>query len=228
VYWPVFLLAAGLPLPDAICVHGYLTVDGAKISKSGRNVEVGPVAAQCGIDALRWYFARACRTRTDADVSIDAICDAYDRDLADRLGNLVQRCTTLAAKLTGGRVPTPSDAPPARELVAFADEVPVRVDAALDAFAPDEATATIVGLLDFANSYLERTAPWRIARADPGAAASALYAPLYAAGVAARELRPFAPDIAATIAGRIGELHPGAELRVGPPPLPRKRSRAQP
>lgn len=228
VYWPAFLLAAGLPLPDAIYVHGYLTVDGAKISKSGRNVEVGPVVEQCGTDALRWYFARACRTRADADVSIDAICDAYDRDLADRLGNLVQRCTTLAAKLTGGRVPAPSDTPPARELVVLADELPARVDAALDAFAPDEATAAIVGVLDFANSYLERTEPWRIARADPAAAASALYAPLHAAGVVARELRSFAPDIAATIAGRIGELQPGAELRVGPPPLPRKRVRVRP
>ena len=228
VYWPAFLLAAGLPLPDAIYVHGYITVDGAKISKSGRNVAVDPVVEHCGADALRWYFARACRTRVDSDVTLDAICDTYDRDLADGLGNLVQRCTTLAAKLTGGRVPAPSDGLSARELVALAEELPARVDAALDAFAPDEATAGIAGLLDAANSYLEATAPWRLARADPAAAASALYAPLHAARVAARELRPFVPDVAATIAGRVGELQPGAELRVGPPPLPRKRVRERP
>ena len=227
VYWPAFLLSAGLPLPDRICVHGYLTVDGEKIRKSGRNVEVGPVIERCGIDALRWYFTRVCRTRVDSDVTIDAICDAHDRDLADRLGNLVQRCTTLAAKLIGGRVPPRGDGAAARELHARASRVPARVDAALDRFAPDEAAAAIVELLDAANRYLEETAPWRLARTDPAAAAAALYAPLDAARVAAGELAPFVPDAEATIAARLGDLDvplvPGAELRAGPPPLPRKR-----
>ncbi|HEY5921628.1 MAG TPA: methionine--tRNA ligase [Kofleriaceae bacterium] len=228
VYWPAFLLSAGLPLPDRIFVHGYLTVDGEKISKSRRNVEVGPVIERCGLDALRWYFARCCRTRSDSDVSIGAICDAHDRDLVDRLGNLVQRSTTLAAKLTNERVPPRADTADARQLDAQAAALPVRVDAALDRFAPDEAADAIVELLDAANRYLEATAPWRVARTDRQAAAVLLSAPLRAAGIAATELAPFVPGVATTISERLGELVPGAELRAGPPPLQRIRTRSEP
>jgi methionyl-tRNA synthetase len=226
VYWPAFLLSAGLPLPDRIFVHGYLTVDGEKISKSRRNVEVGPVVDACGLDALRWYFARRCRTRSDADVSIDAIDDAYDSDLVDRLGNLVQRCTTLAVKLTHGCVPAPADTPAALELRATSRALPARIDATLAGFAPDEAAAAIVELLDAANRYLEAVAPWRLQRTDPAAAAAALHAPLEAARVAATELAPFVPGVAATIVERVGALRPGDALHAGPPPLPRKRKRA--
>jgi methionyl-tRNA synthetase len=216
VYWPAFLLAAGLPLPDRIAVHGYLTVDGEKISKSRRTVEVPPVVESCGADALRWYFARRCRTRADGDVSLAAIGDAHDADLADRLGNLVQRCIALC----DGRVPERHDHP---ELRALAEALPARVDAALDAFLLDDATAAIIELLDAANRALEHAQPWRVRRTDPRAAAASLYAPLEVARIAAGELAPFVPGIADTIAARLGDLVPGAELRTGPPPVPRKR-----
>ncbi|MCW5801793.1 MAG: methionine--tRNA ligase, partial [Deltaproteobacteria bacterium] len=104
VYWPAFLLSAGLPLPDRILVHAYLTRDGRKIGKSSGGYPIGPLLDACGADGLRWYFARRCRTRGDADVDAAAACDAHDRDLVDKLGNLVQRCTALLGKL-GGRVP---------------------------------------------------------------------------------------------------------------------------
>jgi methionyl-tRNA synthetase len=184
------------------------------------------VIEQCGLDALRWYFARACRTRVDSDVSVAAICGAHDRDLADRLGNLVQRCTTLAAKLTGGRVPPRADTAAARELGAIGQSLAARVDRALAAFSPDEATAAIVELLDAANRHVDATAPWRLARTDERAAAAALYAPLDAARVAASELSPFVPGVAAVITGRLGDLEPGAELPAGPPPVPRTKSPA--
>ncbi len=230
-YWPAFLLSAGLPLPDRILVHGYLTVDGDKISKSGRNVEVAPVVEQVGADALRWYFARRCRTRADSDVSLAAICDAYDGDLADRLGNLVQRCSALAAKLCAGCVPEPSDTPAATELRARAEALPARIDTALRAFLLDDAAAAIVDALDAANRYLEQIAPWRLQRSDPAAAAGALYAPLELARFVAGELSPFVPGVAQTIAAALGTedlaalwgvLRAGHPLRIGPPPLPRK------
>jgi methionyl-tRNA synthetase len=233
VYWPAFLLSAGLPLPDRIFVHGYLTVEGEKISKSRRNVEVDSVIERSGVDALRWYFARRCRTRTDSDLSIAEILDAYDRDLADRLGNLVQRCIALAATLTAGRVSEPRETADARELRALAERVPARVDDAISRFAPDESTGAIVELLDAANRYLEITAPWRLQRTDPQAAAAALYAPLEAARIAAGELSPFVPGVSKIIAARLGDaelastwggLQPGGPLRSGPPPLARKRS----
>jgi methionyl-tRNA synthetase len=213
VYWPAFLLSAGLPLPDRIFVHGYLTVDGEKIAKSGKHVEVPPIVERVGVDALRWYFARRCRTSRDADVSIDEIIAAHDGDLADGLGNLVQRCTTLAAKLGCPIEPTPDGA----DLIAYAEALPARVDAALDAFLLDDAAGAIVDVVARANRDLERTAPWVLARTDPAAAAKALHAPLEVARIAAGELAPFVPRLAATITERLRDLRPGA------PPVPRLR-----
>jgi len=228
VYWAAFLLSAGLPLPERIFVHGYLTVDGEKISKSGHGVEVAPVVAAVGSDALRWYFARRCRTRKDADVSLATIAHAYNHDLADGLGNLVQRTSALVHQIAGGRVPAPGGTP--SPLQALAEALPGRVDAALDAFLPDDAVAAIAGLVDAANHGLEQAAPWRQARTDRAAAAAALYAPLEAARIAAAELAPFVPGVARTIAARLGDdaqqpgwggLVPGAALAIGAPPLPR-------
>lgn len=235
VYWPAFLLSAGLPLPDRILVHGYLTVDGDKISKSGRTVEVAPLAERLGADALRWYFVRRCRTRGDADVDTRAIAAAHDRDLADGLGNLVQRATALAPRLAGAPIHPPAVEPAeAAHLRVLAQALPARVDAALDAFLPDEAVAAIVELIDAANRALDRTAPWRIARTDAAAAAAALYAPLEAARIAAGELSPFVPGVARTILARLGDPD-GAPLWgrpltacAGPPPLPRKQVRSGP
>jgi methionyl-tRNA synthetase len=230
VYWPAFLLSAGLPLPDRIAVHGYLTVDGEKISKSRRSVEVAPVVAEHGADALRWYFARRCRTSADADVALGAIADPYDGDLADRLGNLVQRTTVLAAKLSAGRVPAIAETADANALRARATALPARVDAAFTANVFDDAAAAIVELLDDANRCLDRAAPWRSQHVDPAAAAAALYAPLEAARIAAGELSPLVPGVADAIAARLGVgldpgwggLVPGALLHTGPPVLPRR------
>lgn len=208
---------------------------GAKISKSRNPAPVPPVVERWGADALRWYFARRCRTRADSDVPTDALGDAYDRDLADRLGNLVQRTTTLAAKLScseHARVPEARTTPASSELRAIAETLPARVDAALDAFLPDDAAVAIVELLDAGNRYLEVVAPWRLAHADRDAALASLYAPLEVARFAAGELEPFVPGVARIIAERLGNaeltptwgtLAPGVELHVGPPPLPRKR-----
>jgi methionyl-tRNA synthetase len=217
VYWPAFLLSAGLPLPRRLFVHGYLTVDGEKISKSGKNVEVPPIVAQVGVDALRWYFARRCRTSRDGDVSLDEIVAAHDGDLADGLGNLVQRCTTLAARLGHAVAPPAHATADAAELLARAAALPARVDAAVDAFLLDDAAAAIGEVVDHANRYLERAAPWRLARTDPAAAAAALHAPLEVARVAAAELAPFVPRVARTITERLRGPEPGS------PPIPRLR-----
>lgn len=225
VYWIAFLLSAGLPLPTKIAVHGYLTVDGAKISKSVNPVPIGPVIERWGVDALRWQFARF-RAHADSDIALGCLGDAYDRDLADRLGNLVQRTSTLIAK-HGGAIP-----PRSHELRAIAEALPARVDRALEALHPDEATTAIIELLDAANRHLEITAPWKLER---DAALAALYAPLEAARFAAGELEPFVPGVARLIAERLdadlsttwGTLEPGRQLRVGAPPLPRKSLHAR-
>ena len=248
VYWLAFLLSAELPLPTTIAVHGYLTVDGRKISKSNNPAPVPPVVDRWGIDPLRWFFARHCRTRVDSDVPRETIGAAYDRDLADRLGNLVQRTLALVEQLgasdragAGGEiraasivVPVSRDTAESLALRAIAEALPARVDVALAAFLPDEAASAIVELLDAANRYLETVAPWKLARTDREAALSALYAPLEAARFAAGELAPFVPGVSRVIAARLGDaslvpvwgtLRAGDALRGGPPPLPRTIAR---
>ena len=125
VYWPAFLLAAGLPLPERICVHGYLTIDGEKIAKSGRAVPVPPIVERVGADALRWYFCAAAARAPTPTSRWRRSREPRDNDLADRLGNLVQRCVTLA----GDRAPPASDLK--QPLRALAEALPARVDAAL-------------------------------------------------------------------------------------------------
>ena len=204
VYWPAFLLAAGLPLPDRIFVHGYLTVDGEKIGKSRRSVDVPPLVAQTSVDALRWYFARRCRTRVDSDVSLGAIIAAHDRDLAGGIGNLVSRTITLAARV--------GTSPGEHALAARVDALPAQIDAALDAFALDDAAQAIVELVDAANRSLEETAPWRLAKTDPAAAAVALRGPLAVARAVTGELEPFVPDVARTLAAHLEDARSGPAI----------------
>jgi methionyl-tRNA synthetase len=238
VYWPAFLLSAGLPLPDRIEVHGYITRASEKLSKSGTHVETKEVLDAVGVDALRWFFVRRCRTRGDTDVTVPAIAEAHDHDLADGLGNLIQRCAALVRKVNDGRIPDGGGASATNEeLRALAEVIPARVDAALDAFLLDDAVGAICTLIDAANRALEVTQPWRLAKTDPVAAARALYAPLEAARIAIGELQPFVPRLATHLARRLGasnagngraELSPqwgllpvGALLAIGPPPVPR-------
>jgi methionyl-tRNA synthetase len=235
VYWPAFLLAAGLPLPDRLLVHGYLTIDGEKISKSGRTLEGPPLVAKVGVDALRWYFARRLRTSADGDVSEAAIIAAHDTDLAGGLGNLVQRAVALASRASGGRIPPrPPETPDDAALRAHAEALPAAIDRAIDAFLPDDAAAAIVALVDAANRHLDARAPWRSIRAgDLPAAAAAVHPVLEAARIAAAELAPIAPRASALLIDRLGgaaesswgHLPAGVELRPGAPPFPRLRER---
>src|SRR5439155_25707719 len=130
-------------------VHGYLTTATEKISKSGVHVDIGEVLDAVGVDALRWYFARRCRTRGDTDVTISAIAEAHDHDLADGLGNLIQRCTTLLHRL--GRSPDRTDDPQLRaddpKLRAIGEALPAKVDAALDGFLLRDSDGAICALV---------------------------------------------------------------------------------
>ncbi|HTE54439.1 MAG TPA: methionine--tRNA ligase [Kofleriaceae bacterium] len=205
VYWLAFLLAAELPLPERLFVHGYLTLDGKKIAKSGEGFDVVPVVERCGVDALRWFYARQCRARADSDVSIDAILACHDTDLANRIGNLAHRTATLAAKV--GTAPHVSS-----ELDASA--LPGRIDAALDAFAIDEAAAAIIETVDAANRYLDRAAPWKLAPRD---AAAALAPVREVVRIVIDELEPFVPSTSRAL--RNAEVIPrrrGQYSTVGP------------
>jgi methionyl-tRNA synthetase len=114
VYWPALLLSAGLPLPDEIAVHGFLTIDGRKISKT--RTDGAPEAkqprkyiARFGADAVRYYLLRAIPPFRDSDFSEQGLADVYTADLANGLGNLCTRLTTLCARAGLRLAPTPDN-----------------------------------------------------------------------------------------------------------------------
>lgn len=212
--WPALLASAGLPLPDRVLVHGYLTVDGQKISKSGVSVDPFALIDRFGTDAIRHVLLRHVRTIRDGDLDEGRITAARTTDLANGLGNLVGRVTALVTRTCGDREPA-SREPDAvdAELLRAAEALPARIDAAVDRFALDEATGAIFELVADANRYVDRTTPWVASAAREGHLA-VLVRVLRVLG---HELAPFLPATAAAIHARVGE---GAIVH-GPPLFPR-------
>lgn len=151
VYWPALLLSAGLPLPRAIFVHGHLTVDGRKISKSLDNtVDPFPLIQRYGADALRYYLLRAVRTGGDGDVSEARLREVYNTDLPNGLGNLVRRLEALCEGCGYGRAETPDT------------HVPRDVKNAMDNFDFAGALRTIWREVGGMNREIDAVRPWEL------------------------------------------------------------------
>ncbi|SDS97021.1 methionine--tRNA ligase [Jiangella sp. DSM 45060] len=205
VYWLAQLLSAGLPLPTAILVHDYLTADGVKLAKSGgATADPSALVARYGTDALRWWFVREVPRTGDTDFTEDRLVARHDLELANGLGNLVQRTLTLVQRRTGGAVGPP--APGA--LTDAAGALPVAVDRALDGFDLRAATAALVAVVDLANRTIEAERPWE---RRPGADA-VLATLVHACRVVAAELEPFLPGGAARLRAQLSDGE-----RVEPP-----------
>jgi methionyl-tRNA synthetase len=201
VYWPAILLSAGEPLPTDIGVHDYLTIGGAKISKSGLAAAAGAagggaaeeiadpevLAARYGGDAVRWWLLREVPRLGDADFTAARLVTRANEDLANDLGNLVSRVVTLVHRYRDGRVPVPAEraaddqyardrnARDRNALLAVRRDAPKRVAAGLGGFDFRAATAAVWDVVEAANRYVEQTEPWHLARAerdgDPAAGA---------------------------------------------------------
>ncbi len=208
IYWPAFLLSAGLPLPHEILVHGYLTLNGTKISKSlGNTVDPKVVIERYGVDALRWYLLRHIRSTEDGDFTVRHFEEVYQSELAHGLGNLVSRVIGLAEKL--GVAP---EAEASRARIAPA--LDARVRGAIDRFALDEAAAAIFGVVERTNADLQARAPWTRARQPGGRGdAEAVVAEAIASlRSIAGALEPLLPATAAAIASRLDARAAGAPL----------------
>jgi methionyl-tRNA synthetase len=192
VYWPAMLLSAGLPLPTEIFVHDYLTVGGQKISKSAGGA-VDPVALvdSYGTDAVRWWLLREVPRVGDADFTEERLIARADEDLANGLGNLVNRVVTMVCRFLDGHVPDPAD-----DLV----EVSGAVHEALEAYDFRRAAAAVWTIVEEANRYVERTQPWR---RQPAAREAALGTLVHACRVLAGQLEPFLPTAAARVAAAV-------------------------
>ena len=223
VYWIAFLLSAGLPPPSRILVHDYLTVNGTKIAKSGAQA-AGPadLVASYGADAVRWWLLRAPAPTATTDFTVERLVAAYNRELANTLGNLALRALTLARRDEHWRTPART-ADVGADLRAQAAALPTAVDDAVARYDVRGACAAIVALAAAGNRFLESEAPWQLARQDGAGDAPAarrfeavVDAVLSACRVAATELRPFLPDGADRL---IAQLAPGA--RSTAPAFPR-------
>jgi len=190
VYWPALLLSAGLPLPDTIVVHGFLTVNGQKISKSlGNGVDPFDCIREFGADAVRYYLLRAVPPAADGDFAVERLKQVYHTELANGLGNLVSRLTALAAR--AGLPRSPYAAVPA---------APEGYHEALRQYQFDRALATIQEAVAAINQEIDRAAPWKTLKAGDAAAVRPLAADwLRRAHGLAYWLAPFLPQGAAAL-----------------------------
>ena len=191
VYWLALLLSAGLPLPTAIFVHDYLTADGAKLSKSAGNV-VDPVrlVGEYGTDAVRWWLLRDVAAVGDTDFTRDRLIQRHDQDLANGLGNLVNRTLTLTRRYhPEGLAPAGLDS-----------DVGARIDRALAAFDFRAALDALWSIVDDGNRLVETERPWQLDATRRAAVLSTLLSQCH---LAALELQPFLPDGAARLLAQL-------------------------
>jgi methionyl-tRNA synthetase len=213
VYWPAMLLSAGLALPDVIFVHEYLTVNGTKISKSaGGAVDPVETVASYGTDALRWWLVSEVARAGDTDFTVARMVTRANEDLANNIGNLVNRTVSMVNRYRDGQIPVgrPADAAGAA-LRAVRAEADAAIAAALGAFDFRRATEAIVRIGDEGNRYIEAVRPWELAKAaptDPDASArldAVLGELVDTCRDVARHLTPFLPQAAARIAAQCGD-----------------------
>jgi methionyl-tRNA synthetase len=214
VYWPAMLLSAGEPLPTTLFVHGYLTVEGQKISKSlGNAVDPVELAQRYGVDPLRYWLLREVPPFADADYTRDKLERRYNADLANDLGNLLNRTVSMIHRYRGGVVPPPAESSEAdRRVEDVVMAVVDRVQTALDRdHDPQAALGAIWDLVGSANRYVEESAPWSLAKAERAADPTArvhldtvLHHLAETLRVVAESLRPFLPDTAKGIARQLG------------------------
>jgi len=213
IYWPAFLMAAGLPLPRQIVSHGWWLMDGAKMSKSKGNV-VRPhdYIEHFGLDAFRYFVFREMMFGQDASFTDDAILTRYNADLANDLGNLASRVVTLLHRTCGGRVPTPDARLLEREdeqkVVAAAAALIGQVKMAVTSFQFSVALRDIWDLVGATNRYIVAREPWRLAKDEDRRAEleTSLYVPADALRVIAELLRPFMPTTAERLLAMLGQV----------------------
>jgi len=228
VYWPAILLSAGEAVPTDIAVHGYLTENGRKISKSsGATIDPYDLVGQYGTDAVRWWLLCAVPWGADADFTVDRLVARANDELANGFGNLVNRVVSMIHRYRGGRVPvTPAGAPDATALDAAVRNAPGLIAGALEDFDFRRAAWAARRIADEANRYVNRTRPWDLAKAGDHAELDAvLSALLRACQALGTHLAPFLPDAAARIARQCAP--DGAGLLPAPSPLlPRYQEQA--
>ena len=205
VYWPAFLMAAGLPLPRGIYAHGWLLFEQDKMSKSrGNIVRPEPIRKVMGIDAMRYFLMREIVFGQDGSFSYDALVGRYNSDLANGLGNLASRTLTMIQQYRQGAIPAGSPtvcADAARDAIAAAL-------ASYEAFEFSKALEAVWALISVADKFIVEQAPWTLARKNEEAAQRTLDDTLYSSAEVLRIvtalLAPVLPDSCGKIWRQLG------------------------
>ncbi|PYE41360.1 methionyl-tRNA synthetase [Rhizobium sp. PP-F2F-G20b] len=228
IYWPAILLSAGLPLPSAIVVHGYLTVDGRKIGKSAGNGSAPDrlIEAYGTPDALRYYLLRHIRSADDGDFSEEKLHAAWAGELAGQLGNLASRVLSLVSSVFEGVTPAVPDS----RLVDQAEGLLDKTKEAFDRYELHVGLSEIFAYLGEANRVFTQNAPWKHAKALLGTVEgkereavvrrleATLAEQVHGLALVARCLLPFIPEAAFELHAKLGievPLHYQAPVNVG-------------
>jgi len=211
VIWPAMLMAADLPVPEGVFAHGFLLTKGEKMSKSKGNVMApADLAEQFGVDAYRYYFLRDVQFGADGSISLEAMVQRYNGDLANDWGNLCSRLFNMIGKYFEGKVPEPLDA--ARDdaldsvLLDTVEALPGRYADAMAALDYAGALEATWDSIKATNRYIEDNAPWNLAKAEETLPrlGTVLYNALETVRIAALFTAPVMPSTSAEVWRRLG------------------------
>ena len=216
IYWPIMLLALGIPLPKKIYGHGWLNFGTDKMSKSKGNVMYADELSELfGVDGVRYYTLTAMPYSADGSITYDSIITAYNTDLANNLGNLVSRTVSMNKKYFGSVIQTPT-APEAldEELKAAVKDAVNKVHEKMDTYHVSDALAAIFDMLSRANKYIDETTPWILAKSEDKLPrlGTVLYNLLETIRVGASLLLPFIPETAERILATLGTSEQSEEF----------------
>ena len=210
IIWPAMLMSLGEPLPKKVFGHGWLLLDGGKMSKSKGNV-VDPyiLAEQFGVDALRFFLLRTFPFGSDGNFSNELLIQTINTDLANDLGNLVSRTTAMAGKYFGGTLPAARRYEKEKddELVSMVLGLRDQYEEAMEHYAPHKALEEVFKVIQRSNKYIDENMPWALAKdmeANGARLASVLYHLLEATRVCGILLTPFMPGSMDKLFDQIG------------------------
>lgn len=208
IYWPAMLMSAGLPLPGQVFGHGFLTKDGQKMGKSlGNTLDPFDLVDRYSSDAVRYYFLKEIEFGRDGDFSEKRFINILNADLANDLGNLLNRTLQMAHKYCDHRVPDVSATQVSNDNVLKSKGATLgeQVAAAYDALAFGQACEMILALVRTSNKYIDEQAPWSLYKqGNQAAVEQVLYTVLESVRLAAYLLSPIIPNISSAIYQQLG------------------------